>query len=154
MGCALAVILIIAIIFWFRHVQGQKKVKPSAAVVEKKLEQAESPADSVEGERGGTIPPRKRSELPVDPGEPVSPSVMGVNSHRDSDAATVFTQARSNAAQLLHDISPVTSPAPKELPANGLSKSPILTIDISPVTSPTPKELPANGLSKSPILTI
>jgi hypothetical protein len=110
LGCALAVILILAVILWFRYIKGQKNVNQSEAVMENKSEGAENsvvPKDKVQCK---TTPPQKGI---------MSPSEMDTMSHRESDAATVFSRTRSNAAELAEDISPVTSP-PGELPSGAV----------------------------------
>jgi hypothetical protein len=132
-GCALAVILIIAIILWFRYVKRRKNIEPSKAVMENKLEGAESPDVPVDEEQFEPEPFQDPTELPgVGPRGSVSPSEKDAMSPRGSNAATFFSRTKSISATVLSqtksnpeqfdEISPTTSPTPRELPANGPPK--------------------------------
>jgi flagellar biosynthesis/type III secretory pathway M-ring protein FliF/YscJ len=129
-GCALAIILIIAPILYFRHINRQKNAKASAPAEESNLQGAEEPVVPAGEVLRQTTPFRKRSWLPVSPRGSVSPWGNSAMSQRDSDAGTVFSQAKSNIAQLADDKPNVAQ----------------LSDDISPVTSATPGEL--DGLPK------
>lgn len=114
LGCALAVILIIVILLWVRHLKNQKKERPSATIVEPEVEGTGKCVANVETYPIETSPPQtSRFEEPAELHDRPRGSVATeldptseASGRRFSDA-TGFSRTLSNAGHSYNEISPI-----------------------------------------------
>jgi hypothetical protein len=110
-GCALAVILIIAIILWIRHLKKQKEEKPSTTIVESEVGETGKYVTTVETSPLETnLPQTNPSQNPAELHDRPRRSIateLDPSSDRKFSDATQFSRTLSNTGHSYGEISPI-----------------------------------------------